>query len=137
MSFRGKVMGQHLHRDMQGDPDHNHCSRMGLSPRSGPDGSAPAQKWHALVDQLDMEFLFGFLDGSEQLSATAAQNRRENRKGIPSSWSTRAFTVGGGAISLGSDRGLNHWCLYFKIRASSFQSTDSPIHLGLIHNNTY
>ena len=37
----------------------------------------------------------------------AAQNRRENRKRLPSSWSTRAFTVGGGAISLGPDRGLN------------------------------
>ena len=54
-----------------------------------------------------MESFFGFLDGFEQLRDAAAQKRRENRKMIPSSWSTRAFTVGGGAISLGSDRGLN------------------------------
>ena len=54
-----------------------------------------------------MERSFSFLDGSEQPSRSAAQNRRENRKIFPPSWSTRAFTVGGGGISLGSDRGLN------------------------------
>ena len=54
-----------------------------------------------------MEVVFGFLDGSEQLTPSAARIHRENRKRLPSSWSTRAFTVGGGAISLGSDRGLN------------------------------
>ena len=36
-----------------------------MSPRSGPDGSAPAQKWHALVDQLHGN-ISRFLDGSEQ-----------------------------------------------------------------------
>ena len=48
-----------------------------LSPRSDPREIAPPPTVNALVDQLDGQ-VFSFLDGSEQLSPTAAQNRREN-----------------------------------------------------------
>ena len=63
----------------------SYARRGRLSPRSDPREIAPPPTVNIPLTNL-MEKSFGFLDGSEQLSGSAAQNhRRENQKGcVPS-----------------------------------------------------
>ena len=49
-----------------------------------------------------------FVDGFEQLSATAAQNRRQNKKIMEESSQRAHATFENGADPSGPDRGLNH-----------------------------